>query len=170
MKKILILVNAFCLAVFFFIPPAYSETLKIGIFDIQKVMNESQKVKSYRKRYQDTLDEKKKPVVQKEEYAKTLREKIDQGQMSPDERMLKEDEFSLKMKELKRLKEDFDFDLTQMDRWLKAQVFKDLNEILKDFAKQEGYTIILEKNSSGIAYFNASIDVTDRILSIYNKK
>ncbi|MBF0566776.1 MAG: OmpH family outer membrane protein [Nitrospirae bacterium] len=150
--------------------PARSETLKFGVFDLQKVMSDSQNVKNYRKRYQDTLDEKKKPFVQKEEEARILREKIDQGKFPPQERMAKEDEFAQRIKELRRLKEDLDSDVAQMDRWLKGQVFKDLDAILKDLARKEGYTIIFEKNTAGIAYYNASIDVTDKILSLYNKK
>lgn len=150
--------------------PACSETLKFGVFDLQKVMNDSQSVKNYRKRYQDTLDEKKKPLVQKEEEARILKEKLDQGKFTPQERTAKEDEFAQRIKELRRLKEDLDSDVAQMDRWLKGQVFKDLDAILKDLARKEGYTIIFEKNTAGIAYYSGSIDVTDKILSLYNKK
>ncbi|MBF0464477.1 MAG: OmpH family outer membrane protein [Nitrospirae bacterium] len=147
-----------------------AESIKIGVFEIQRVIAEAKPVKQYQKRYDDTLSKKKVPFVQKEEELKKLKEKIDKADLKLEEKLKTEEQFTQKLKELKRQKEDLDQEVLKMEKWLKAQVFKDLNEIINEIGKKYDYTIIMEKNTGGIAYHKSSIDVTDKIIELYNQK
>lgn len=147
-----------------------AEAVKIGIFEIQKVIAEAKPVKQYKKRYDDTLSQKKGPLLQKEEEVKKLKEKIDKGDLKMDEKLKLEEQFSQKLRELKRQKEDLEQEVLQMEKWLKAQVFKDLNEIIAEIGKKDDYTIIIEKNTGGIAYAKPAVDITDKIIELYNQK
>ncbi|MEO5356106.1 MAG: OmpH family outer membrane protein [Nitrospirae bacterium YQR-1] len=147
-----------------------AEAVRIGIFEIQKIIAEAKPVKQYRKRYDDTLTQKKAPLLQKEEEAKKLKEKIDKGDLKLDEKLKLEEQFAQKLRELKRQKEDLDQEVLQMEKWLKAQVFKDLNEIIAEIGKKDDYTIVIERNTGGIAYAKPAIDLTDKIIELYNQK
>ncbi|MBF0320519.1 MAG: OmpH family outer membrane protein [Nitrospirae bacterium] len=148
--------------------PLKAEALKIGVFDLQRIMNESKTVNTYRQRYQNTLELKRKPLEQTEEELKQLREKIDKGEIKPDQRMATEEEFSQKVRTAKRLKEDLDAEVMQMDRWLKAQVYKDVSEILEELNKKDEYSIIFERNM--VAYYKNTVDITSKVIELYNKK
>ncbi|MBF0459091.1 MAG: OmpH family outer membrane protein [Nitrospirae bacterium] len=160
---------AFVLCVILMIPASIgAETLKIGVFDIQRIMNEATVVGSYRQRYQSTLELKRKPLAETEEGLKQLREKLDKGGLKPEERMAAEEEFAQKLRTAKHQREDLDAEVMQMDRWLKAQVFRDIGEILEELNKKEDYTIILERNM--VAYYKNTVDITGKIIVLYNNK
>ncbi|MBF0554343.1 MAG: OmpH family outer membrane protein [Nitrospirae bacterium] len=145
-----------------------AEPLKIGVFDIQRIMNEATAVNTYRQRYQNTLDLKRKPFDQTEEELKQLREQIDKGKLKPEERMAKEEEFAQKVLAARHQKEDLEAEVVKMDRWMKAQVFKDISEILEELNKKEDYSIIFERGT--VAYYKNAVDITTKIIELYNKK
>lgn len=160
---------ALMLCVLLFIPVSIgAEALKVGVFDIQRIMNEATAVGSYRQRYQNTLELKRKPLSQTEDELKQLRERLDKGSLKPEERMAAEEEFAQKLRTAKHHREDLDAEVMQMDRWLKAQVFRDISGILEELNKKEDYTIILER--SVVAYYKNTVDITGKIIDLYNKK
>ncbi|MCG6552129.1 MAG: OmpH family outer membrane protein, partial [Candidatus Magnetominusculus sp. LBB02] len=145
-----------------------AETLKVGVFDIHRVMNEASAVAAYRQRYQNTLELKRKPLAATEEELKQLREKLDKGSLKPDEAMALENEFNHKALTARHQREDLDAELMQMDRWLKAQVYKDVSEILQELNKKEDYTVILERGV--VAYYKNTVDITSRVIELYERK
>ncbi|MBF0486756.1 MAG: OmpH family outer membrane protein [Nitrospirae bacterium] len=160
---------AFMLCVVLLVPALLrAETLKIGIFDIQRIMSEAAPVNTYRQRYQSTLELKRKPFDQTEEELKQLREQIDKGKLKPEEQMAKEEEFAQKVLVAKHQKEDLEAEVAKMDRWMKAQVFKDISALLEELNKKEDYSIIFERST--VAYYKNAIDVTAKIIELYNKK
>jgi Skp family chaperone for outer membrane proteins len=57
--------------------PSFSEeTLKIGVFDLQKVMKDSKVVQGYRQKIGKELESKKKLLAEKEESVKQTEEKL----------------------------------------------------------------------------------------------
>ncbi|KWT75273.1 OmpH family outer membrane protein [Candidatus Magnetominusculus xianensis] len=148
--------------------PLQAEPLKVGVFDIQRIMNEAAAVSTYKQRYQSTLELKRKPLLQTEEDLKQLKEKIDKGGLKPEEAMAADLEFTQKVRTAKHQREDLDAEVMQMDRWLKAQIYKDISEILVELNKKEDYAVILERGV--VAYYKSSVDITSKIIEIYNKK
>ncbi|MBF0515661.1 MAG: OmpH family outer membrane protein [Nitrospirae bacterium] len=146
----------------------WAEPLKIGVFDVQRIMSEAVPVKTYRQRYHDTLELKRKPLTQTEEQLKLLKDKIDKGGLKPEEAAAAELEFSQKVLTAKHQREDLEAEVMQMDRWLKAQVYKDISEVLVELNKKEDYAVILER--SVVAYYKSAVDITGKIIELYNKK
>ena len=76
MKKVLCCVLSVICIVFFDFSSLSAETLKIGIFDLQKVMKESKVVQGYRQKIGKELESKKKLLAEKEESVKQTEEKL----------------------------------------------------------------------------------------------
>jgi len=53
---------------------------------------------------------------------------------------------------------------------LSARIMTGLIKIAQEIAKTDNYTIILEKNGSGVVYFEESMNITDRVVKIYNER
>lgn len=156
----------------FSISTLYAETMKIGVFDLQRVMNESKVVQGYRQKLGKEVEAKKKLLAEKEGSAKQIEEKLKkEGQkLSGSERKSLEEKLLSQAKELKRMKEDVNMELKKMDRELTQQALKDIEGIIKKIANEENYTIIFEKKSAGIVHLKDSIDISEKIISLYDKR
>lgn len=146
--------------------------MKIGVFDIQRVINESKVVQGYRQKLGKEVEAKKKLLAEKEESIKQIEEKLKkEGQkLSLSEKKTLEEKLSSQAKELKRLKEDVKFDLQKMDRELTQQALKDIEGIVKKIANEENYTIIFERKTAGIVHMKDSVDITGKIINLYDKR
>ena len=53
---------------------------------------------------------------------------------------------------------------------LSARILEGLIKIAQEIARTDNYSIILEKSGSGVVYFEDSMDITDRVVKIYNER
>ena len=144
-----------------------AQALKIGVFDIQKIIKESKKIDGYRQEVLKNLESKKKPLRDKEEVVRLLEEKLkgDGQKLSLNERSAAEEKLANEVKELKRLKEDFDIAMQKMDREFTQKAFRDIGAVIRNIADTESYTIIFEKTGAGVAYLKDSLDITGKIIN-----
>lgn len=102
----------------------------------------------------------------REEFIKALEEKIkkDGKTLTPADRKTAEEKLASEIKEIRRMKEDFDAEAVKMDRELMQNIFQEIDSVIRKITAQEDYTIIFEKTSAGIVHFNSTVDITNRIL------
>lgn len=170
MKKAIFVFLLFTL-VLFFAPLSFCETTKIGIFDLQRIMRESKVIEGYRQSMMKEMEPKRKILLEKQESLRQIEERLkkDKG-LSPAERKSLEEKFANNLKELRRMAEDIDMEMRKKDLELTQKVLSELGEIIRQIGKKEDYTIILEKASAGVAYLKEGIDITDKILRIYDRR
>jgi len=149
-----------------FIIPVLAQELKLGVFDIQRIMKESKTVSSYRQEFMKTIESKRKPLLDKEAFIKAIEEKIkkDGSSLPPGDRKAIEEKLANEIKEARRMKEDFDAEAMKMDRALAQKTFSQIDAIIRKINEQENYTIIFEKTAAGIVHFKNTVDITGRIL------
>ncbi len=171
MKKrlMVILAFAFCMTVFGAAGLMAAEILKVGIFDMQKVMRESKSIEGQRQRLATQLDAKRKPLLEKEAYAKGLEEKLKNDRnLSPVERKSTEEKLSNEARDMRRIKEDLDAEFQKIDREATQQTMRDIAEVVKMIAAKDDYTLILEKSAGGVVFSKDTIDITQRVLTDYD--
>jgi outer membrane protein len=149
-----------------------ADPLKIGVFELQRVMKESKVIEGYRQQIGQEVEVKKRLFTQKQDGARQTEDKLikELQKLSPTERASLEEKLGTEVKELKRLKEDIDLDIQKMDRQLTQKAFQSIDEAIKKIAQRGKYTIIQEKNAGGVAYFNDSINLTAEIIRAIDKK
>ncbi|GAB4490132.1 MAG: OmpH family outer membrane protein [Thermodesulfovibrionales bacterium] len=174
MKKLLVLLAA----VFIMLPwsafaaqPA-EQQLKIGVVDIQKVLAESKTVQGYRDKLGKDIESRQKTFADKQKAAAQIEERLSKGRstMSEKDQRALQDSLSDARKELQRLKEDLELEVKKLDRDLTQKMMKEVSDIITQIFDKEGYTIILEKNAAGVLKERSSIDITDKVMKIYDKK
>lgn len=161
-----------CLIVIFGVSSLHAENLKIGVFDIQKIMDGSKTIGGYRQKIEKEIETKRKVFLDKQRSARQLEEKLkkDGQKLSAGEKRSLEEKLADELRELKRQKEDVDIELQKRDRELTQQTLQELGDIIKKMAEKENYTIILEKNAAGIWHFKDTVDITGKIIGIYDKR
>ena len=90
--------------------------------------------------------------------------------LSSSERKALEEKLTNQVKDLKRMREDINVELKKMERELTQQALKDIEGIIKKIASEENYTIIFERSSAGIVHLTDSVDITDKIVTLYDKR
>jgi outer membrane protein len=51
----------------------------------------------------------------------------------------------------------------------KKRLLKELGDVVDDIGKKGNFTLIFEKRSGGIMYFNNTLDVTDEVIAAYDR-
>ena len=53
---------------------------------------------------------------------------------------------------------------------LVSDLIKDIRKVVEELGRDEGYTVILEKNAQGVMYTDDALDITDKVVERYNAK
>ncbi len=149
-----------------------AETLKLGIFDMQRIMAESRTIKGYRQKIQKDLEPKKKAFADKQQLAGQLAEKLkkDGPSMSVSDRRDAEDRLSSAILEVKMMNEDLNLDFQRINKEFTQQAVDEISKTVRDIAAKESYTVIFEKNQAGVVYFKDWLDITGKIIKAYDSK
>lgn len=172
MKRIFSLCVITCFVMILSVPHLWADDLKIGVFDIQRVMKESKTVEGYRQKLGKEIESKKKAFEEKQDAVRQIEDKMrKEGQkLAAGQRKSLEEKHANELKELKRMKEDIDMELQKADRELTQKALREIGDIIKKIAEKENYTIIFEKNSAGIVHFKDTVDISEKIITLYDKR
>jgi outer membrane protein len=165
MKKTIILMMAiFLLSVF-----AFSE-IKIGVINPQKIMDNTKKGLEVQKRLQKLQGEKQKQGQAMQEEIKKLEKDLLSPALNNEARQKKTVELQEKQKALRRFAEDARNEFTQAYQKELAALEKEILPLIENLGKQKGFTVIFDVTTTGIAYFDQTIDITDEVIKAIDTK
>lgn len=167
MKRLFVLsVSVFFIICFMGIQNVSAQALKIGVFEVQKVMRESKTIEGYRQDLMKQIEGKRKPLRDREESAKATEEKLrkEGEKLAANERRALEEKLANDAKDVRRLREDFEIEVRKMDTQLAQKALGTISGVIKNIAEKEGYTVIFERSAAGIAYFKDTVDITGKII------
>jgi len=163
---------AFMIVLFSYPLGLYSQTLNIVYVDMQKGMLESDKGKEAKKTLTSEAERLKKSLDARQEELQKLKDSIEKqgATITPEARAEKEKQYQSKLKDYQRLYNDYQTDLQQKDMELTQRILKDIEEIIINLGEKDKYTMILEKSQAGILFANPSVDITNKVINLYNEK
>lgn len=149
-----------------------AEELKVGVFDMQKVLRDSRTVAAYRQKFTAEIDSKRKVFEGKQIGVRQAEESLvrDGKNLAEADRKAREERLAADRRELKRFGEDLDADIQRLDRDLGQKMRQELGEVITAFGVKEKYSLIAERGAAGIFFLTPALDITDRIISAYDKK
>ena len=162
----------FCLAFCLVVSNAVAaDVVKIGIIDLQKILSTSnagkeaqQKISAKGQELQADLEAKAAAITEEQE-----RYEREASVMSTEARSEKERELKIKKLDFDDLKEKYESEFNTYNQELVNQFKVDVLAATDKIGKKEGYTLILEKSSSGVVYAPSTIDLTDKVILQYNE-
>lgn len=152
--------------------PAFSaDVAKIGLVDFQKIMINSSAGKLIQKKLQAKGDGFAKKLENMQQGIVQLEKKLKNDSMvlSSEKRDEKKREYRIKVNDFNQAKKELQYELQNLEKKEIKQMQKAVFEIVKKIGKNEGYLLIFERKTAGVMYNPDSIDITDKIISIYNK-
>ena len=149
-----------------------ADVAKIGVVDFQRILEVSSpgksaqaKIKSQGEKMEADL---KKEGAELEEIQKRLEREV--LVMSKEMREEKEREFRIKINDFKSLEKKYKEEFKVLNNRLVNRIKKDVFELIEEMGKKEGYLLIIEKREAGVLYSPTAIDITDKLIPLYNEK
>ncbi len=162
MKKSLLLVVLFC----FLAANTVLAQGKTAVIDMQAVTLQS---KAGMKALEEGAVKK---LQSKDAEVKKLADSINKQKASLSTAALQDKNIELNKKsvELERLQKDLQTELQTKQAIKLDELFKELDPVISDYAKEKGYDIIFIKRPDIMAYANQSVDITSDIISRFDIK
>ena len=155
-------------------PPALAQsagptTTRVGWIDTNRVMARSAAGVSAREAL-----EREKAAMQKQvdgiqaELAKLKDDLEKKGQLlSPEVRKEKQETMERKVRDLRRLADDFEKDLAKKDRELMVKFARDLSGVVQKVGKERGYSLIVDARA-GVIYGSPESDLTEEVIKEFD--
>jgi outer membrane protein len=148
--------------------PAAAGT-RVGFIDTQRVMAKSAAGVTAREALErDKAAMQKQVDTLQSDLAKLKDELEKKGQLlSPEVRKEKQDTMERKVRDLRRLADDFEKDLAKKDRELMVKFARDLQGVVQKVGKERGYTIIVDARA-GLIYGAPEADLTEDVIKEFD--
>ena len=149
---------------------SFAEQMKIGVIDINKVLNQSEAGKAAKKKMEARYEELKKEIDAKQEEAKKLKDDIDRQKvmLGKDKLKEKEDALAAKVADLRRLTQEGEKEMQERQGELTRDVLKLIEAHVETIVKADNYDLVFER-SAGVVYVVESMDITNKVLDLVNK-
>ncbi len=155
-----------------FIPSVLlAQTLSVVYVNLQKVMLDSDKGKEAKNALTGEAEKLKKSLDNKQNELQKMKDAIEKqgATITAEARAEKEKQYQAKLKDYQRLYNDYQTELQQKDAEFTQNILKDLEEVVKTLGERDKYTIILEKNQAGILFASPTVDITNKVITLYNE-
>jgi len=147
-----------------------ADVAKIGVIDLQKILESSAAGKSIQAELKKEKDKMEIDLKKKGTEIENIRKRLERESMVMGKEMReeKERESRIKINDFKTLQKKYRSNLQKLEGGLMNQFKADIDNIVKEMGKKGGYLLII--NKFGVIYSPNSIDVTDKIISKLNAK
>ena len=151
--------------------PVWGKDLKIGVVDIQTVMEESVPGEAALKELKNSFDEMKAELDKHKDNVMKLRQEIQKQSLvlSQEAQIDKETEFRQKAREFEGLQQSYQKKMQVKEKNLTKPILEELKKVIDAYGKKYSYTLILDKKNSGAVYHDPSVDITNNVIEELNK-
>jgi Skp family chaperone for outer membrane proteins len=145
--------------------------LKIGVLDLQGVMEHSVQGKRFQAEMEKLTGAKQQEITSREKKIQDLQRELETGAsvLSDQAKREKQDEAERLIIELRRYRDDAERELESRYRRMLADVEEKILPIITAFGEENNYTLILARMQSGLVYADRSTDVTPMIVSLFDQ-
>lgn len=148
----------------------YSQNLKIGVVDIEKIFSSYEKTKKEREKIQQKRTEKQIELSKKQAELKRLLDEYNakKGKMKEDEMKDYEKRISDLTTEINTFVRLTNQQLIEENRRNTQALLSDIAKVIQEYASKNGYNLVIDKKS--LPYFSGGLDISDEIIKILNEK
>jgi outer membrane protein len=143
---------------------------KIAYVDVQRVLVRSVAGVAAREQLEREKATMQKDVDTRRTEVDKLRDELDKKGLvlSADAKREKEETLQRKVRDLRRLVDDFQKELERKEQGLTQRILQDLSGVIERFGKERGYLLILEKRGASVIYGDADADLTEEIIKVFD--
>lgn len=147
-----------------------AEVIKLGFFDRQAIVDRSEMGKEGEQKFKTEMNKIREKLEAERQELKEMQEEINKKNLIWSEEVKKsklQDLFTKKQR-LEGLVIQSNRELERLEQELLRPLKENLLEIVARIGKEEGYTLIFEREHAGIFYAPNSLNITDKIIQELN--
>ena len=143
---------------------------KIGFVDVQKVLVRSVAGVAAREQLERDKAAMQKDVDTRRAEVEKLRDELEKKGLvlSADAKREKEEALQRKVRDLRRLVDDFQKELEKKEQGATGKILQELTGVIEQLGKERGYLMILEKRGASVIYGDVEADITEDIIKLYD--
>ncbi|MDP3731860.1 MAG: OmpH family outer membrane protein [Candidatus Omnitrophota bacterium] len=163
MKRVIFASMVLLCAIFF--TGGVSAAEKFAYVDLSRLFSEYGKTKDFDKTLTDKQNAYRTEIDKKTNEVKQFQDKM--NLLSDKEKEAKKEEFETKVKGLQDFERQKLTDLRKEQDEKMKEIFKDIEDAVKQYAEKEGYTLVF--NDRVFVYQTKNMDITEKVMGILNK-
>ncbi len=150
--------------------PATAGAIKIGVINVERLVQESALGKEAFNRVKKLNDAKKDEGDKLQKELRDMEQKLaDQGSsMADDKRETLQKSYQEKAIAFKRFQDDANRDLEAAQKKELSELERRVFPVINQVGKEKGYTLIFNKFQSGLVFADDAVDITDDVLKVFN--
>ena len=169
LKKTIILTVAILL--FLGVSLAQAATMvKIGVVDLQSALNATSEGLAAKESLKRRHTAKQEEVDRMKADLELMEEKIKSPVLSEAAQTELKEKYQAKRAELIEFVTVAKEEEERENQLLSTRILDGLVKIALEIAETEDYTLVLEKNGSGVVFYEDTMDITEQVVKIYNER
>ncbi len=145
---------------------------RVAYIDVQRILARSSAGVAAREELEKDKAKMQKDIDVRKADVEKLREELEKkgALLSADARKDKQETLERKIRDLRRLVDDYRIELERKEQGLLQKVLVDISGVVERVGKQRGFLMIVEKRGGGILYGAPEADLTDEIIKAYDQE
>ena len=166
----LIAATAVATAALLALPASAQSAQKVGVIEVQRIVQESAVGKESLARIQKVQAGKQEDLGKRQTELRDLEKRIqEQGKSLSEEAMEKlQKDYQAKALELKRFQDDAQRELEELQRKELGELEKKVLPVIEAVSKELGYALVFNKYQSGLLHADGGVDITDAVIQKFN--
>ena len=171
MRKLSFFLSVCCL-VWLAVTSLQAGEMKIAIVDMQKALSLCKAGKTAKAKLNKKFAKIKRDLEQRQQELEKLKDELKKQSLmlSLEAQRDKEKEYERKLRDFKDLYQDYKEEMEREQYEAVRPIFQDIQEIAEKVRKKQEYSIVFDKNTSGVVCYDPSIDITEKVIKLYDKE
>ncbi len=147
-----------------------AQPLRIGVVDIQQVLNQSQKGSAVRQKLDQERAARQKDLDAKQQEVMKLQADLEKQAplLSEQAKREKSEAIQRMVRDARRIAEDSNRDFEKQVREAETDITREIFAVIQEYGKDQGYSSIMERST--LIYSSPSVDITAEIIKRYDAK
>lgn len=144
----------------------------IGVINLQKVLNTIKQGKDVNDKLKKAFDDRKANIMKEEEKIKKAQEEYmkQAALLSADAKRKKEAELQQNIIALQKKTNDYQKEIAEMEASMKKPILDKVKDIVESVSQDSKVDFTVEISTSPVVYAKNKKDITDDVISAYDKK
>ena len=153
------------------VTPGIAADLKVGIIDMQRIVEKSEPGQKAMEELKNELTEMKSKLDSKKAELEELNQAIQKQSvmLSQEAKSDKQLEFKRKIRDFQDLRKSYQKKAQSKEQELSGPIVQKLAEIIDSYGEKHNYSFIIDKRNSGLVYGDDALEITEEIMVELNK-
>lgn len=149
---------------------AASQALKIGVVDVQQVLNQSQRGMAVKQRLEQERAGRQRDIDARQQDLQKLQQDLEKqaAVLSEQAKREKREALERRVRDVRRMAEDANRELEKRVREAEVEITREIFGVIQEYGRDQAYSAILER--SNIVFASQAVDITPEIIKRFDAK